>query len=75
MSSVEITKKAKSTVLEQKVNQYEQSMKDKFIEVMQIPGTKYADCLDYIESEIKQSKRWLKSITAFSVLGMMVFIN
>ena len=60
MSSVEITKKAKSTVLEQKVNQYEQSMKDKFIEVMQIPGTKYADCLDYIESEIKQSKKMAK---------------
>lgn len=60
MNSVEITKKAKSTVLEQKVNQYEQSMKDKFIEVMQIPGTKYADCLDYIESEIKQSKKMAK---------------
>lgn len=49
--------KGKSSVLEQQQNQYEQSMKKKFIEVMQEPGVKYADCLDYIESEIKQSKK------------------
>lgn len=49
--------KGKSLVLEQQQNQYEQSMKKKFIEVMQEPGVKYADCLDYIESEIKQSKK------------------
>lgn len=57
---LEPIKKAKSSVLEQKVNQYEESMKEKFIEVMQIPSAKYADCLDYIESEIKQSKKMAK---------------
>lgn len=53
-------KKSKSSLLESKVNQYEESMKQRFIEVMQIPGTKYADCLDYIEGEIKQSKKIAK---------------
>lgn len=54
------TFKGKSSVLEQQQNQYEQSMRKKFIEVMQEPGVKYADCLDYIESEIKQSKKMAK---------------
>lgn len=54
------TFKGKSSVLEQQQNQYEQSMRKKFIEVMQEPGIKYADCLDYIESEIKQSKKMAK---------------
>lgn len=49
--------KGKSSVLDQKVNQYEESMKKKFIEVMNEPGVKYADCLDYIQNEIDQSKK------------------
>lgn len=52
--------KGKSSVLEQQTNQYEESMRKKFISVMQEPGVKYADCLDYIESEIKQSKKMAK---------------
>lgn len=52
--------KGKSSVLDQKVNQYEESMKKKFVEVMQEPNIKYADCLDYIEGEIKQSKKMAK---------------
>lgn len=49
--------KGKSTVLKQKVNQYEESMKQKFIEVMSEKGVKYSDCLDYIQNEIEQSKK------------------
>ena len=52
--------KGKSSVLEQQTNQYEEAMKKKFIAVMQEPGLKYADGLDYIESEIKQSKKIAK---------------
>lgn len=55
-----ISAKGKSSVLDQKVNQYEETMKKKFMEVVQTPGIKYADCLDYIESEIKQSKKMAK---------------
>lgn len=55
-----ITQRSKSSVLEQKVNNYEEAMKQKFIEVMQIPRTTYADCLDYIEGEINQSKKMAK---------------
>ena len=51
------TIKGKSSVLEQQQNQYEKTMREKFIKVMQEPGVKYADCLDYIESELKQSKK------------------
>ena len=47
----------KSSVLEQQQNQYEKTMREKFIKVMQEPSVKYADCLDYIESELKQSKK------------------
>ena len=39
----------KSSVLEQKVNQYEMAMKDKFVRIMSQPGIKYADALDYID--------------------------
>lgn len=46
--------------MKQKVNQYEQSMKEKFVDIMQEPGMKYADCLDYIETEIEQSKKMAK---------------
>lgn len=53
-------RRGKSSVLEQRVNQYEQSMKEKFIEVMSQPDFKYADCLDYIDSELKQSKKMAK---------------
>lgn len=52
--------KGKSSILEQQTNQYEESMRKKFITVMQEPGVKYADCLDYIESEIRQSKKMAK---------------
>lgn len=55
-----VPKGGKKNVLEQKVNQYEQSMKQKFIDVMSTPGIKYADCLDYIETEINQSKKMAK---------------
>lgn len=53
----ESQRRGKSSVLKQKVNQYELSMKDKFVRIMSEPGYKYADCLDYIENEIKQSKK------------------
>lgn len=55
-----VSSKGKSSVLDQKVNQYEESMKKKFVEIMQEPCFKYADCLDYIEGEIKQSKKMAK---------------
>lgn len=55
-----IARKSKSSVLELKVNNYEEAMKGKFIEVMQSPDTTYADCLDYIENEIAQSKKMAK---------------
>lgn len=50
----------KSSVLEQKVNQYEMAMKDKFVKIMSQPGIKYADALDYIDNELKQSKKMAK---------------
>ena len=55
-----ITSKGKSSVIDRKVNQYEETMKKNFVDIMQEPGIKYADCLDYIESEIKQSKKMAK---------------
>ena len=55
-----IVRRSKRSALEQKVNNYEEAMKSKFIEVMQLPDTTYADCLDYIESEIAQSKKMAK---------------
>lgn len=60
MNQNQIVQRGKSSVLEQKVNQYERSMKEKFIEVMSQPDIKYADCLDYIDSELKQSKKMAK---------------
>lgn len=55
-----IVKKGKSSVLDRKVNQYEESMKKKFIDIMSEEGVKYADCLDYIQNEIEQSKKMAK---------------
>lgn len=55
-----VSSKGKSFVLDQKVNQYEESMKKKFIDIMSEKGIKYADCLDYIENEIEQSKKMSK---------------
>jgi transitional endoplasmic reticulum ATPase len=52
--------KSKNSVLKQKMNNYEETMKNKFIEVMQAPNITYADCLDYLECEIKQSKKIAK---------------
>lgn len=60
MNQIQAVQRGKSSVLEQKVNQYELSMKEKFIEVMSQPDIKYADCLDYIDSELKQSKKMAK---------------
>lgn len=56
----EIIQGGKSSVLEQKVNQYEMAMKDKFVKIMSQPGIKYADALDYINNELKQSKKMAK---------------
>lgn len=56
----EIIQRGKSSVLEQKVNQYEMAMKDKFVKIMFQPGIKYADALDYIDNELKQSKKMAK---------------
>lgn len=56
----EIIQGSKSSVLEQKVNQYEMAMKDKFVKIMSQPGIKYADALDYIDNELKQSKKMAK---------------
>lgn len=56
----EIIQGDKSSVLEQKVNQYEMAMKDKFVKIMSQPGIKYADALDYIDNELKQSKKMAK---------------
>lgn len=56
----EIIQGGKSSVLEQKVNQYEMAMKDKFVRIMSQPGIKYADALDYIDNELKQSKKMAK---------------
>nr|DAH58087.1 MAG TPA: ATPase [Bacteriophage sp.] len=52
--------KGKSSVLDRKVNQYEESMKKKFIEIMSEEGIKYADCLDFVQNEIEQSKKMSK---------------
>lgn len=35
-------------------------MKDKFVRIMSQPGIKYADALDYIDNELKQSKKMAK---------------
>ena len=56
----EIIQGGKSSVLEQKVKQYEMAMKDKFVKIMSQPGIKYADALDYIDNELKQSKKMAK---------------
>lgn len=53
----EIIQGGKSSVLEQKVNQYEMVMKDKFVKIMSQPGIKYADALDYINNELEQSQK------------------
>lgn len=53
-------KGGRRSVLKQKVNQYEQQMKEKFMQVMSDDSMKYADCLDYIETEIQQSKKMAK---------------
>lgn len=63
----QVTRKSKSSTLEQKVNNYEEAMKGKFIEVMQLPDITYADCLDYIESEIAQFKKMAKNQLSHSV--------
>ena len=52
--------KGKSSVLDRKVNQYEESMKKKFIEIMSEEDIKYADCLDFVQNEIEQSKKMSK---------------
>ena len=52
--------RGKSSVLDKKVNQYEETMKQKFIGIMSEKGIKYADCLDYIQNEIEQSKKMSK---------------
>ena len=52
--------KSKKSIMKQKVNQYEQYMKEKFIDIMSDPHRKYADCLDHIENEIAQSKKMAK---------------
>ena len=36
------------------------AMKDKFVRIMSQPGIKYADALDYIDNELKQSKKMAK---------------
>lgn len=36
------------------------AMKDKFVKIMSQPGIKYADALDYIDNELKQSKKMAK---------------
>ena len=56
----EIIQGGKSSVLEQKANQYEMAMKDIFVRIMSQPGIKYADALDYIDNELKQSKKMAK---------------
>ena len=53
-------RRGKSSVLDGKVNQYEETMKQKFIAIMNEKGIKYADCLDYIQNEIEQSKKMSK---------------
>lgn len=56
----QLLSKGKSSILDQKVNQYEETMKKKFITIMNEQGIKYADCLDYIQNEIEQSKKMSK---------------
>lgn len=53
-------KQGRRSVIEQKVSQYEVSMKKKFIDMMNNEKMKYAECLDAIEAEIKQSKKMAK---------------
>ena len=50
----------KSSVLKEKVNQYEQNQKKMFVDIMSDPDIKYADALDYIDGELKQSKKMAK---------------
>lgn len=56
----QLVQRGKSSVLEQRINQYEETMKGRFIEIMSQPGIKYADCLDFIENEVTQSKKMAK---------------
>lgn len=56
----QLVQRGKSSVLEQRINQYEETMKGRFVEIMSQPGIKYADCLDFIENEVTQSKKMAK---------------
>lgn len=48
---------SKPTVLKNYNNQYESQMKNRFIALAKRPDLRYSDLLDYIDGEIKQSKK------------------
>ena len=45
------------SVMRSTVSKYEQEQKEKFIQVMSDPRMRYSDALNFVENEIKQSKR------------------
>ncbi len=47
----------RNTLIKKRTNAYEQESRKKFVEIMNNPRFTYSDCLDYIDTEIKQGKR------------------
>lgn len=45
------------SVMRSTVSKYEQEQKEKFIQVMSDPRMRYSDALNFVENEVKQSKR------------------
>ena len=47
----------RDTLIKKRTSAYEQESRRRFIEIMSNPRLTYSDCLEYIDSEIKQGKR------------------
>lgn len=63
-----------TAAIKQRVNKYEETQKQRMIEVLQ-SNVKYADALGFIEGEIKQSKKWQVSNTRCFVGNQTVYIS
>lgn len=47
----------RTSLIKKRTNVYEQESRRKFVDIMNNPQFTYSDCLDYIDTEIKQGKR------------------
>ena len=61
------------SVMRSTVSKYEQEQKEKFIQVMSDPRMRYSDALNFVENEIKQSKRM--GITLQEVMILLILLK